>query len=65
MKIFEWINAKLNIRFVGGSLPCGHECTIVAMNISNKLEHNEREQAMFVAGFQAGSNYIKQFGNVR
>ena len=39
MKIFEWIKAKLNIRFVGGSLPCGHECTIVAMNISNKLEH--------------------------
>ena len=66
MKAKDLINtimAKLNIRPVRRSLPSFEESAIIAVKISDECNHNEQEQAMFIAGFVEGIKYIKQFGN--
>lgn len=62
-KIFEWVNAKLNIRSVRCSLPSFEESAIIAVKLSDECNHSEQEQAMFIAGFVEGIKYIKQGGN--
>lgn len=65
IKIMEWIKAKLNIRSVSGSLPNADEIYEIAVTLSDKLEHTESAQAMFIAGFLEGIKWLKQGGNVR
>jgi len=62
-KIYEWIKAKLNIRFVRCSLPSFEESVISAVKLSDECNHSGQEQAVFIAGFVEGIKYIKQGGN--
>ena len=64
-KIRQMYKSGFCIRRVSGSLLSVEDGAIIALDISDKLNHNEREQAMFVAGFQEGIKYIRKFGNVR
>lgn len=64
MNILKSIKAYFDLRHVSGSLPNADEIYKIALTLSDKLEHSEREQAMFVAGFLEGIKWFKQSGNV-